>query len=370
MFEKYNKIEVHLKPNRYKIPINYVNSMDEFNIVYKQIFNSIKDKFEWTDKNYICKRHLMYPSYNWRKNGNGIDLTVLSTEGFFTIRHMMNKYVGIESTESEQEGTVTKYINPRYAFNTFKSICKKFGVDLDSYIIDNGAEVKKEIEKTMICMGDRKLTGENKTYIAHHIDIHSAWPAALARLHPEFKKPIEYIYKMKEEESKKGKDSSNNIYKAILNYSIGWMQSISKSNAKWAHLSRDAINDNNRFMRELAQELSNSGRMVLAYNTDGIWYTGEVYHGNGEGHELGQWENDHINCRIRFKSAGSYEYIENGKYKPVVRGKTKLEQIKPRSEWKWGDIFTELAGEIIKFKFIEGIGIVPDEGEEYEYKNL
>ena len=370
MFEKFDKVEVHLKPNRIKIPVNYINDTDEFNAVYQQVYNQNWQKFEWTDKKYIQKKHLNYPSYNWRKNGNGIDLTILSPEGFFTIRHMFNKYAGMSGL-SGKEGTTAKYVSPMDAFNNFKSICAKYGVNLNDYKIDNGLEVKKEIEKTMIRMDAPKLTGENKTYIAHHIDIHSAWPAALARLHPEFQKPIEYIYKKKEEESKKGADSSNNVFKAILNYSIGWMQSIEKSNAQWAHLSRDAINDNNRYMRELAQQLKDSGRMVLAYNTDGIWYCGDIYHGAGEGEELGQWSNDHTNCAIRFKSAGSYEYIENGKYKPVVRGKTKLEQIKPRDKWEWGDIFTQLASEIIKYKFIEVTGLIPDEeGEDYEFKNI
>ena len=77
-------------------------------------------------------------------------------------------------------------------------------------------------------------------------------------------------------------------------------------------------------MRELAKQLKDSGRMVLAYNTDGIWYCGEIYHGEGEGNGLGQWSNDHTNCTIRFKSAGSYEYIENGKYR--ISGRNKLYQ--------------------------------------------
>ena len=31
--------------------------------------------------------------------------------------------------------------------------------------------------------------------------------------------------------------------------------------------------------------------------------------------------------------------MENGEYHAVVRGRTRLDNIKPRSEWTWGDIF-------------------------------
>jgi hypothetical protein len=86
--------------------------------------------------------------------------------------------------------------------------------------------------------------------------------------------------------------------------------------------------------------LRQAGRQILAYNTDGIWYAGEEYHGEGEGPELGQWGHDHRNCKIRFKSAGAYEFIEDGKYYPVIRGLTLLDKVKDRdTEWQWGDIF-------------------------------
>ena len=85
--------------------------------------------------------------------------------------------------------------------------------------------------------------------------------------------------------------------------------------------------------------MRNSGRIVISYNTDGVWYDGEIYHGEGEGPNLGQWSNDHVNCMFRAKSAGAYEFIEDGKYYPVVRGQTTLDAIKPRSSWEWGDIY-------------------------------
>ena len=65
------------------------------------------------------------------------------------------------------------------------------------------------------------MTFEN----AHHLDINSAWPAALVRTHPEFAPIMDFIFKKKQELKEQGISGDKNIYKAILNYSIGYMQS-------------------------------------------------------------------------------------------------------------------------------------------------
>ena len=183
---------------------------------------------------------------------------------------------------------------------------------------------------------------------AHHIDFHNSYPAGLCNKHPEFRPVIEHLYKKRKE---------NNIYKAILNYSIGFMQSLGGCGARWAHLTRDAIKDNNDRIRDIAARLRAAGNHILSFNTDGIWYIGNIYHGEGEGSELGQWENDHINCQWRCKSAGAYEFIEGNKYTPVVRGYTNLDKKKNRSEWSWGDIFKEEASPIT-FRFDESEGVI------------
>ena len=91
--------------------------------------------------------------------------------------------------------------------------------------------------------------------------------------------------------------------------------------------------------KKLAEILEKKGRIVLLFNTDGIWYKGAPYHGEGEGDGLGQWHNDHVRCKFRMKSAGAYEFIENGVYTPVVRGVS----LEKREGWQWGDIYTEKA---------------------------
>ena len=100
------------------------------------------------------------------------------------------------------------------------------------------------------------------------------------------------------------------------------------------------MNDNNARIREVTGELLAAGRTPLLYNTDGIWYVGgPLESGAKHGPGVGNWENDHLALRFRAKSRGAYEYEDEEGYHPVVRGRTKLDESKPRSEWEWGDVF-------------------------------
>lgn len=233
----------------------------------------------------------------------------------------------------------------RKAFTLFKRILLKNGIDLEKYAIENGQEVKQQIETTLIG-ARRKVFYDREFDNVHHIDFHSSFPAGLANTHPEFREVLNELYLKREEKQE---------YKNILNYSIGFMQSVIGCNARWAHLSRDAIGDNNKRVKNLAETLEKKGRIVLTFNVDGIWYKGAIYHGEGEGEGLGEWHNDHVNCLFRAKSAGSYEFIENGKYTPVVRGITN----ESKKTWKWGDIYTKKA-ELTSFKFDAEKGVIID----------
>ena len=125
--------------------------------------------------------------------------------------------------------------------------------------------------------------------------------------------------------------------------------------AEWAHLAKDAIEDNNIRVATLAKKLQVAGREVLGFNTDGIWYRGEIYHGKGEGDNLGEWSNDHKNCILRSKSNGAYEFIEDGVYNVVLRGQSTRDLVEPdRDKWTWGDIYK---GTVIGFKYNELEGV-------------
>ena len=108
-------------------------------------------------------------------------------------------------------------------------------------------------------------------------------------------------------------------------------------------------------MLDIVEKLEKSGRTVLLLNTDGVWYNGPLYHGDGEGPELGQWQTDHKNCQFRMASAGAYEFIEKGIYHPVIRGIPN----DTKTEWKWGDIYKEKAIPSI-FSFTEEEGVKLD----------
>ena len=215
------------------------------------------------------------------------------------------------------------------AYVIFKKKCKEEGINLDDYKIDNGKEVNNTIPKPKIWMKYIMTEKDEGIPNCHHIDFHNSYPAGLCNIHPEFRPVVEYFYNGRKEHPQN---------KSVLNNTIGFMHS---DNISWsyAHLAKDAITDNNNRIDALAARLIESGREILGFNTDGIWYCGEIYHGEGEGKHLGEWENDHVNCIFRSKSDGAYEFIENDKYYPVLRGKTNFDEIKPRTDWSWGDIF-------------------------------
>ena len=250
---------------------------------------------------------------------------------------------GRDSSSQERE------VQPASAWRIFKEECIKNDINLDNYKIENGLEVKKEVPSPLIRFKNKYK--DVILYNVHHIDFHNSYPAGLCNTHTEFKKVIEPLYKLRNIKPEN---------KAILNYSVGCMHSKKFPwRAQWAHLAKDAITDNNNRILELSKRLEESGCIILGYNTDGIWYRGNIYHGQGEGDNLGQWHNDHTNCKFRAKSDGVYEYIENGIYHPVVRGSTHLDAIEPdRSNWKWGDIYNN---PLYVFRFVEGVGIVRDE---------
>lgn len=344
--KKYKYVPFGYNVNIKKVPINTMfisNSNAEiFNSIYQWTINTCKNNIKRTRKGYVSnnRNNLLPPMYEVARNNTWIGLTIVLYEGVWRFQLRFEKE---EKNGKQQYGG--------QSFFAFKNELKKYKIDLENYKITNGKEIKEQIEKPLICLSSnmvRDMIFEN----AHHIDFHSSFPAGLANTHPEFAPVLNEIYE---------KRKMNPIYKAILNHSIGYMQSIDCCNAQWAHLSRDAINDNNKRIKEMAETLKKGGRLILAYNTDGIWYVGDLFHGIGEGPGLGQWENDHSNCKIRFKSGGSYEFIENNIYYPVVRGRTTLEDpkyvhYKPRELWEWGDIYNE-AAEPIVYIWINEYGI-------------
>lgn len=332
-------------PNYLLIPVLSLPLNDDgvkiFNKFYLYCKKNFKNKITRTRSRAVSssENNFIPPMFDIQRNKSSIiELTIISD---IMVRIQIR---------SELKQIKNKTLYGRVAFGKFKKLCMEYGVNLDEMKINNGEQVKAEIERPYICVADQMYYDkifEN----AHHIDFHNSYPAGLAFTHKEFYPVIKFLY---------DKRKYDDQYKAMLNLSIGFMQSIGECHACWAHLARDAIKNNNDRIREIAKRLENNNRVIVGYNTDGIWYVGPIYHGRGEGDDLGMWHNDHVNCKLRFKSAGSYEFIEDGVYYPVVRGYTNLDAQLERSNWKWGDIYKKVA-EVKKYYFDEKRGIIENE---------
>lgn len=331
--KKYKCAKLILKPNYILIPVTTFNmdptGVEEFNKIYRDV-RKLKGfhQIVRTKSNGISYSTKL-PAYDIRHTTTCVEITLLCEYGMFRFQ-----------CRNANSTTNVGNIKGHQAFIEFKKMLKdESGIDINEYAIDDGIEVKKTIEKPLIQM-EKDSFKDKIINNVHHVDFHNSYPAGLVNTHPEFGPIITKLYEMRK---------TNEVYKAVLNLTVGYFQSVSCCKAKWAHLTRDAIKNNNDRVRELAARLKKSGRVVLAYNTDGIWYTGKVYHGSGEGDHLGEWHNDHINCTARFKSAGAYEYIEDGKYNVVLRGRCNLDNIKPREQWQWGDIYNNDA---VVYKYV------------------
>ena len=300
------------------IPVTVFNidekGAQKFNKIYHYLKEQNLGQLKRTASGGISNKGREGPCWEVRRTRNCIEMTVIM-EGY--------------AWRIQFRTSLPKGLSGHKAFVKFRRILDRNGIDLRDYIINNGKEIKEQIEKPLIGASNKIYYHETFEKV-NHIDFHQSYAAGLANTHPEFRPVLEKLYKKREEDEE---------YKAILNFSIGFMQSIGGCGAKWAHLSRDAIKDNNDRIRSLASKLDKSGRLVIAYNTDGIWYSGKPYHGEGEGEGLGEWHNDRVNCVFRMKSDGAYEFIEGGIYYPVIRGISN----EAKSDWKWGDIYTEKA---------------------------
>lgn len=341
---KYKSAKLTLKPNYQKIPVTRIEmnqeGAEEFNELYFYA-KKIKNKIIRTPSGGISLNKLRLPCWDVRNLLYCVELTILDIKGMFRFQFRGK----IRDLDQMASG--------RTAFSVFKKVVAKHGVDLNSLAISNGKSLKKEIEIPLIKL-ERKLYAGMTFEGVHHVDFRQSYPAGLIKYHPEFKEAIESMYRQR---------AIKPIFKAVLDYSIGFMQS-PFSGYKWTHLAKDAIHDNNERVKELAEFITKKGGVIILFNTDGFWFKGPIIHGPNEGEKIGQWHYDHIDCKFRAKSAGAYEFIENETYYPVVRGRTNYDTIKPRESWEWGDIYRNDCVPI-KWIFDEEKGVV-----EYEEKDI
>lgn len=342
---KYLSAPPTMKPNKKDIPVNMFTtdpeSMEEWNEIYRYCF-----QLESEGK---LHRFVMTPSTGISiKRGNirGAMWTLQEnkshTMSMIILRHPENaRYYKFKfGYTKDKSQTGAGY----HAYQTYVHELKKDGVDLTDLALTGTKEenelVKKTIPKAKIeCRVCPRVPLNN----CHHIDLNSAFQAGMSEAYPILRPTVERLFALRK---------TNPVYKDILNMTQGFFQSEMVS-YKYSHISKAGYEWTNNKLQELTLKLTSSGRRIVGYNTDGIWYQGDIYHDEGEGTQLGQWKNDHQNCKLRYKSPGCYEFIENGKYYPVFRGTMSYELEKPRELWEWGDIFK---GEEIKYQFITGYG--------------
>lgn len=340
IYSEYKVAKPTLKPNQYKLPKIQLtlDKFEDFNellaeLVEMEKTGDTKRGIVRTPSGGICTK----PHINVYR-GNCYDVVAANSFVSITVLHCDGMFQVVWSNKDEMPDNG---IGGAQAFNRFKKVCFEYGVDLEDYSIPNGLEVKQQIPKPRIGVTNKCFLGLTFRD-AHHIDLNTAYMAGIAKAFPQLLEPITYIY------NNRKKPGLDNEFKAILNYSYGYMQS-KYHNYRHAHMSLAGHLYCNQMLDDITAELKAHDCCVIAYNTDGIWFTGDcdwIENSN----ELGKFKVDHKNCKLRFKSNGAYEYIEDGKYTPVIRGKTRYDNIKPRSQWEWGDIYRDDCT-IIKYYF-------------------
>ena len=321
----YKHASLTIKPNYQQIPCTMFQIDDEG----AHEFNMILEHMDVAGREYAeikrtpsggistVRGRMRLPAKYLDVQKNSIEAIIIDMDGMW--RFQFRRKYTVEKDE----------VSGKKAFTIFCKCCEKHGVDLDKYGIENGEQVKRTIPDPLISLLRPIYVGKTFENV-HHIDFRSSHMSGLALRFPEFYPVVEDLYINRK---------TNPVNKHVLTHTFGMMQS-KYIGYKFAHLSKAMLEHTNANVIEMTNRLISSGRVPIMHNTDGIWYTGDVYHGAGEGTALGQWHNDHVFCKFRAKSKGAYEYIEAGVYNAKLRGSTNLDKIKPRELWSWGDIFS------------------------------
>lgn len=342
--------------NKKNIPVTWLDPTVENAEIFNRAYNLVKD---WKDCEMTPSGGISQNMYKFRYNRKkitvtktGYELLIIGAEKCYCVR-FRHDYGKCE--DGKMAG--------KAAFAQFYKKCKKEGLDLSSVAIENGKEVKETIP-----MPDIRLMYIYKDMTlehAFHVDINSAYMAGIKKAYGHLGdgalgRVIQDIFDHRKDNTKSAKYN-----KSILNCSQGFMQSqycvLNHKGYALAHLSKAGIEYCYNTLQDIIKYYMDLGCVFIGTNTDGAWFlqndVPEEDIKANESKELGKYKVDHWNCTLRYKSKGAYEYMENGEYKAVVRGKTRLDSVKPREQWVWGDIY-QLDCEPIKFNFIEGEGII------------
>ena len=334
MFERYRGKPFDLKPNKKKLPINEFNfdRLSEFNQLYlycRKNFREIKPTLSGAIP--YNKRDRYHERYMIVKGNQRFELVVVCEEGCYRFILMGKR----------------KETNTIHGTTAVRQIYKKaqeFDIDLSKYANEpnEGRKIKDEILSPHIKVMLAPVLNKPINNV-FHLDLKSSYASRIVEKYPELYDLYNYMYQQRK--------FRNEYYKHVLTNSIGCFQSVycpdylvprRSRPFQFAGLAKIAVNGTVKLIEEYLDKLTKKGFVPLLTNTDGIWYyseSGEPYHDEKEGVELGCWETDHKNCRFLMTSVGSYQYIENGVVHSVVRGKCNIDSIEPdRTKWEFGII--------------------------------
>lgn len=346
--KNYKHIDYAISPNKNLIPVNdfTFERLDEFNDIYfdaKTKYTLVKHTKSQGISNNIKQR--FHERYFIVKGNQRFELVIICREGCY--RFLLQNKKHKDNTVSGQEACREIY-----------SWCDKYNIDLSKYTTNDGKAIKEQIEKPHIEVLEKLALGIPLDNV-YHIDFRSSYASRICETYPELKEMYVDIFNHRKED--------NGYYKHVLTNSIGCWQSVycvdykSRRNIKpyqFATLSKVAINGTRAKIEDMIVKLTNSNRVPLLTNTDGIWYYSNrgPYHDEDEGDSLGNWQNDHMNCEFLMTSEGRYQYVEDGICHTVVRGLCNLDLVEPdRDKWEFGAI--KNIEESFTYEFNENRGV-------------
>ena len=347
-WNEYKSSNPTMKPNKMLIPVNNLGFDDEgiakFNAIYLYCLEKEKEgiferHFTLTKSQGISIAKNVISGCMWL-------LTITKSIAEILIRNIDARYyrfiIGYKKDEVNKDS-----MWGRKAFHIYTEELKKDNVDINQLALtpEEGKKIKETIPSPKIDL----LVAPGVTYNnVHHIDLNSAFNAGMMQKYPQLEKTVRRMYNMRKTKTE---------YKNVLNMTQGVMQS-SLVNYKYSHISKAGYEFTNNQIEIMSKKLIENGRRILSYNTDGIWYQGDLYEDDSFGSDIGQWKTDYVNCKIRYKSKGAYEFVDaNGNYKPVVRGECSIERTRPRETWTWEENIL-LNTDVITYIFIKGKGFV------------
>ena len=308
--------------------IDVYNNLDKINRLYKLLRASKMPKIERTPYGGIVKHNIHHAGGAWdveevyteNNQLKGVIITVIIRGEVFIL-----KCGGFSANKSEISGT--------RAFRAFLTACKAHNIDLRTYYISNGQEMKKEIEKPYISMFNRYKVIEG----VNHLDLNSAWAAGVCVDYPEFKPVFEDLL------------TKDKLFPSVA---LGYCQS-RYVEYRLTNLPKSGINNGNRAIERLLECLADQDFEIIGINTDGIWYkdpTGanRVYHDADEGHQLGQWKTDYQNVTFMAYGDGQYWFREaDGTFNVRARGYYSYERLKSRDKWDEEDFDKAIGTQVV-----------------------